>query len=69
MNDEEDMADIPKTRRIWPQELFWQIREAGQTVAPNARIVFRTADGTEHPVAKVKIRGFDTIVICESLDD
>lgn len=68
MTDEENMTDIPKTRRIWPQELFWQIREAGQMVAPNAQIVFRLADGTERPVAKVKIRGFDTIVICESLD-
>ena len=68
MSDERSMVDQPKTRRIWPMDLFWQIKEAAHIVRPDARIVFRDKDGNEHPVAKVKIRGFDMIVICEDLN-
>lgn len=69
MSSEKDMADQPKSRRIWPVELFWQIKEAAQSVEPDARVIFRGADGVERSVAKVKIRGFNTIILCEDLND
>ena len=60
------MSDKPDT--ILPSGFARQVIAAAELCKFSARIVFRDKEGVEHPVAKVKIRGFDTIIICEDLN-
>lgn len=50
-------------------KLKWFAAEACQWAGEDAKVVFRDKFGAEHPVAKIKVRGHDTIVICELPDD
>ena len=36
---------------------------------PKVPVVFRDKDGVERPIAKVKMRGSDTVILCEREDD
>lgn len=57
-----------RIRPIHPLALFKQLTDAHRMTARDALVLFRDAEGNEHQVSKVKIRGRDTIIICERED-
>lgn len=48
-----------------PTALIKQLREGLMALGPSARILYRTSDGRELPIAKVKMRGDGMLIVCE----
>lgn len=49
-------------------DLIDALLEAVELIGSDKPVIFRDRNGEERTVAKVKVRGFSTVIICEGMD-